>query len=191
MKEGKQELEKQPTETANLEYDSTFLSDENKAKIEHYRQLISQNPSDTEAWTNLGIFFIQTSNYNKSLECLNTALNIIASEQEEGNILNKLKLQNALAVAYFQLGEYSKAEEYLENILSIDDKNKDVLNNLGILYARTGKVKDAIDCFLKILEIDDTDIHTWENLAEVYRLLGEYDESLKCKMRVLELSDVK
>lgn len=191
MKEGKQELEKQPTETANLEYDSTFLSEENKAKIEHYYQLVSQNPSDTEAWTNLGILFIQTSHYGKSLECLNSALNIIGSEQEEGNILRKSRVQNALGVAYFQLGEYSKAEEYFETALSIDNNNKDVLNNLGILYARTGKVKDAIDCFLKILEMDDTDIHTWENLAELYRLLGEYDESLKCKMRVLELSDVK
>lgn len=184
-------MAKQPAENSNLEYDSTFLSEENKAKIEHHRKLVSQNPSDAEAWTNLGILLIKARNYNKSLECLNTALNIIASEQEEGNILKKLKLQNALAVAYFQLGEYSKAEEYLKNSLSIDDKNKDVLNNLGILHTRTGKVKDAIDCFLKILEMDDTDIHTWENLAELYRLLGEYDDSLKCKMRVLELSDVK
>ena len=122
---------------------------------------------------------------------MNTALNVIASEQEEGNSLKKLQLQNALAVAYFQLGEYSKAEGYLDNALSIDNKNKDVLNNLGILNTRTGKVKDAIDCLLKVVEMDDTDIHAWENLAELYRLLGEYDESLKCKMRVLELSDIK
>ncbi|MFX1465100.1 MAG: tetratricopeptide repeat protein [Promethearchaeota archaeon] len=184
-------MEKQPIETSDLNYESSILSEENKAKISHYLQLVSQDPSDIEVWTNLGLLFIQTRNYNKSIECLNSALSIIASEQEEGNILRKSKLQNALGVAYFQLGEYSKAEEYFESVLSIDNNNKDVLNNLGILHTRTGKTKDAINSLLKVLEIDDTDIHAWENLAELYRLLGEYDESLRCRMRVLELSDIK
>jgi tetratricopeptide (TPR) repeat protein len=183
-------LEKQRKEVFELEYNSTLLSDENKAKIEHYLQLVSQNPADAEAWTNLGILFIQTRNYNNSMECLNSAWDIIASKKE-GNLSKKLKVQNALGIVHFQLGEYSKAEEYFENALSLDSYNKDVLNNLGILFTRTGKTKDAIEYLLKIVEIDDTDIHAWENLAELYKLLGKYDESLRCKMRVLELSDIK
>lgn len=184
-------MEKQPAETADLEDIATLLSEENKTKMEKYRQLISQNPSDAEAWISLGVILIQTRNYNKSLECLNKALNIITSEQKKENIPKNLMLQNALGVAYIQLGEYSKAQECLEKALAYDGSNKDILNNFAMLYTRTGKVKDAVDCFLKILEIDDTDIHTWENLAELYRLLGEYDESLKCKMRVLELQDIQ
>jgi len=184
-------LGKQTAEITDLEDETTFLSEESKAKMEKFHQLISQNPSDAEAWINLGILLIQTRNYNKSLEYLNKALNIITSEQKEGDNPKNLLLQNAIAVAYIQQGDYSKAQEILEKALIFDERNKDVLNNLGVLYTRKGKEKDAIDCFLKILEMDDTDIHTWENLAELYRLLGEYDESLKCKMRVLELSDVK
>jgi len=184
-------LEKQPAEIADLEDITAFLSEENKVKMEKYHQLVSQNPSDAEAWISLGMLLIQTRNYNKSLECLNKALNIITSEKKEGNIPKNLMLQNALAVTYIQLGEYSKAQECLEKALTFDGANKDVLNNFAILFTRIGKAREAIDYFLKILEMDDTDIHTWENLAELYRLLGEYDESLKCKMRVLELSDVK
>ncbi|MFX1519937.1 MAG: tetratricopeptide repeat protein [Promethearchaeota archaeon] len=184
-------MEKQPAETADLEDETAFLSEENKAKMEKYHQMISQNPSDVEAWINLGILLIQTRSYHKSLEHLNRALNIITSEQKEENIPKNVMLQNALAVAYIQLGEYSKAQECLEKALTFDGANKDILNNFAILYTRIGKAKEAIDYFLKILEMDDTDIHTWENLAELYRLLGEYDESLRCKMRVLELSDLK
>lgn len=184
-------MEKQPAETVDLEDIATFLSEENKTKMEKYRQLISDNPSDAEAWISLGVLLIQTRNYNKSLECLNRALNLIKSEQKEENIPKNLMLQNAFAVSYIQLGEYSKAQECLDNALAFDSTNKDILNNFAILYTRTGKVKEAVDCFLKILELDDTDIHALENLAELYKLIGEYDESLRYKMRVLELSDIK
>ena len=106
----------------------------------------------------MGIATIYQQDYSKSIEYLNTALNI--SINENYTELQSDVYQN-LATNYYYLGNYEKTLEYLTNELNINYKlnNKKkiatTLNNLGIIYKNMDEYEDAIYNYQEALKIEE------------------------------------
>ena len=80
-----------------------------------------------------------SSNDEKLLELYNTALILIKElkinealillKQCEKSHFNYINVNNYLALCYIKKGNYEKAIEYVNNVLKVDNKNKDALEN--------------------------------------------------------------
>ena len=57
---------------------------------------------------------------------------------------------NYKGVAYYYLKEYYKAIDCIDQVLQLDPKHTDALNNKGLIYYNLKEYQKAIDCFDKV-----------------------------------------
>ncbi|MGI0073427.1 MAG: tetratricopeptide repeat protein [Nitrosotalea sp.] len=55
-------------------------------------------------------------------------------------------------------GKYEEALEYLEDALSLNPDDPDVLNKKGVVLRSMGRYDEAIQCFNRSLEIEPRDL---------------------------------
>ncbi len=161
---------------------------------------------------NEGNSLLKAGNYNGAVEKYNQALAIEKDYRiyyQKGVALKKsdklddsriafeecLKLSpnneaalNALGGTYFSMGDYNKAIETFEKVLSVSKNNsiKDkVKKNMSLAYTKlgnqamsSGNANKAIEYFIKAVELDKYDA-AYLLLAQLYQELGQYDNSIK------------
>ncbi len=108
-----------------------------------------------------------------------------------------------LGLAYFNLQEYSKAEEFFNRALDLDpDRAAAVHHNLGVLAYQMGEMNTAVQEFQSALEIDSKDPDTHYQLGAAYLVMAfpmgamepeaEYIEKSQAEFeRALELAPNK
>ena len=75
----------------------------------------------------------------------------------------KARVNNALAIGFFNDGKIEKSEEYFQKALSLEPENSDTLFNLGVLAWRIDKKTDAKPFFKKVIDLNRN-----EELAHYY-----------------------
>lgn len=70
-----------------------------------------------------------------------------------------------IGLAYRMLGEYSIAETYFENVLKIEENQKDALNELGLCKMCRGKYTEAEELFTTILNLEPGNCEIFCNRA--------------------------
>lgn len=93
--------------------------------------------------------------------------------------MKSIKEMITVGKQYFDNKEFSKAEQYLQDVLDQGAKYADVLNMLGVIAHVQGKFASAIDCFKKALDINPRYTEAILNLAVLYNDLGQYEEAKK------------
>ncbi|MCB5262452.1 MAG: tetratricopeptide repeat protein [Candidatus Cloacimonetes bacterium] len=116
----------------------------------------------------------------------------ILAEQHKSNYY-KIKAVNGIAVNYMVHGEFLRAIEVWETIISeIEEQRQkaDVHNNLGIAYAMIDQCQKALENHYSSLKIDeelgleqDVGIN-YTNLANTYWRLQQYDKCLELNLQV-------
>jgi len=79
------------------------------------------------------------------------------------------------------------AKDLYIQVLDIDPKNYDSLNNLGAIYYQLGDVKKSINFFKKIIEINPNYSNAHRNLKSCYFALGDLENSYKHDVEFLRL----
>ena len=95
---------------------------------------------------------------------------------------------NALGGTYFSMGDYTKAIETFDKVLSVSKNNsiKDKVNkNMSLAYTKlgnqamsSGNANKAVEYLNKAVELDKYDA-AYLLLAQLYQELGQYDNSIK------------
>lgn len=93
--------------------------------------------------------------------------------------MKSIKEMITIGKQYFDNKEFSKAEQYLQDVLNQGARYADVLNMMGVIAHVQGKFASAIDCFKKALEINPRYTEAVLNLAVLYNDLGQYEEAKK------------
>lgn len=93
--------------------------------------------------------------------------------------MKSIKEMITIGKQYFDNKEFSKAEQYLQDVLGQGARYADVLNMLGVIAHAQGKFASAIDCFKKALDINPRYTEAILNLAVLYNDLGQYEEAKK------------
>jgi Tfp pilus assembly protein PilF len=95
---------------------------------------MTARPDDWSSHYNLGIFYQNQGEANKSLESYENAARLYPE--------SLLPLINS-SVLYSYIGNQAKAEENLRKVIKIDPVNEAANLNLGLLMAEQGKISDA------------------------------------------------
>lgn len=82
-----------------------------------------------------------------------------------------------IGLAYRSLGEYSIAETYFENVLKINNVQKDALNELGLCKICRGKYVEAAEVFSTLLSIDPGNCEVFCNRAVAYLYNNQLDRA--------------
>ena len=93
-----------------------------------------------------------------------------------------------LARAYINEGNYDKAIELLEGILSDDNKNnKSIMLVLGDAYLRNKNPEKALKSFESILKIDPNYPEAHYFIGNTYAFMKDYDKALESFNKTIEL----
>ena len=82
-----------------------------------------------------------------------------------------------IGLAYRAMGQYDIAETYFENVLKINNVQKDALNELGLCKICRGKYVEAADLFSKLLSIDPGNCEVFCNRAVAYLYNDQKDRA--------------
>lgn len=82
-----------------------------------------------------------------------------------------------IGLAYRTLGQYDIAETYFENVLKLEEEQKDALNELGLCKLCRGKYVEAAELFTDLLNIEPGNCEVFCNRAAAYMYNGQMDRA--------------
>lgn len=82
-----------------------------------------------------------------------------------------------IGLAYRILGQYAIAETYFENVLKIDDTQKEALNELGLCKICRGKYTEAAELFSTLLSLDPGNCEVFCNRATAFFYNNQLDRA--------------
>ena len=99
-----------------------------------------------------------------------------------------LAANNNIGLIFKELGDYDKATQYWQKVISIDVNFKNSHFNLGLLFHELGNYKDALNCYKKTIEIDPGYDSAHSNMALIFAQLGENDKAKSHYNKAIDIS---
>jgi cytochrome c-type biogenesis protein CcmH/NrfG len=119
-----------------------------QARIAEAEKLVAKEPSNRQAWVQLGNDYFDTDQAQKAITAYGKALEL---DPKDANILTDQ------GIMYRKMGWFDKALANFEKANQIDPRHAQSLMNLGVVYATDLKQPDkAIAAWQKFLTIDST-----------------------------------
>ncbi len=107
------------------------------------RGILVETPDNPIALNNLGYLFLESGkNYEEALTLINKAVKI---DPRNPSYLD------SLGWAYFKLGKFTEAENYLEKAVQYDASSSAIFEHLGDVYLKNGKSNEAKQAYKKAL----------------------------------------
>jgi predicted O-linked N-acetylglucosamine transferase (SPINDLY family) len=94
----------------------------------------------------------------------------------------------AQALALHQAGRFGDAEACYKEVLAVNGKDLNTLNNLGTLYLQHGRLEEGVRLVRKSLEIDPNQPYAHMNLGNALRDLGRPREALASHSQAVALN---
>ena len=113
--------------------------------------------------------------YDSLLDTSNAKLNYLKSLELDAN---SYEAKFNLAVLFYKIKNYSKAEELFNNLISIYQKDYNAYYNLGIIKFDNQKYDLAITFFKKACSLNPSFYGAYNHLARTYEELQQYDHSV-------------
>lgn len=140
----------QPSDVARLESGRHQLRAYDYKNAEQvFESLVKSNPDYYRANYNLGVALAAQGKHAEAIQAFEKALSIQSKMR-----IKEYSVLNALGWSHLSIGNYQKAEEYLNEALSHEAENSSslnvqILNNLGLLYYNTRDITRARECLEK------------------------------------------
>ncbi len=148
-----------------------------------------------QLWLEIARCYIWSAQYET---CVNASRNAI----QFGKAINKSALVAGGYLewgrALWRLGEYQKARELLENVVTLTPVQSwqaiQALTTLGNIYSLWGKTEEALDYYQRALQIQkEADIwsnrvQVLNNLATIATMRGQFEQAVSLLLEVLETS---
>jgi tetratricopeptide (TPR) repeat protein len=135
-------------------------------KVENYKNILSLDPYNLEAWEGLATTYEANKEYEKALVCYEKATEIAPYDIDIWINVGNL---------YVAKNEYETAIEYYEKAI-----------NLAPDHAIRKKIP-LIKSYKKVLEKKPDDIDLWINMGYAYEYNKQFDEAVNCYDRALQL----
>ena len=138
--------------------------------------------------------------YKKALFFGKQLLHVHMEDEIGSNMEYAIDMSN-MAIAYDQLGQYTRAAEYYKRAGEIKKacggeslSYADTLNNLAIVYCITQRHEESLRLHSKVLEVRDLKlgrehkdyIHTLYNIGNTYYKMGDYSKALEFHEKALK-----
>jgi tetratricopeptide (TPR) repeat protein len=93
-----------------------------------------------------------------------------------------------IGLAYRMLGQYDIAETYFENVLKLEEEQKDALNELGLCKLCRGKYVEAAELFTDLLNIEPGNCEVFCNRAVSYMYNDQLDRAMEDIQTALKIN---
>jgi cytochrome c-type biogenesis protein CcmH/NrfG len=119
-----------------------------QARIVEAEKLVAKEPTNRQAWVQLGNDYFDTDQAQKAITAYGKALEL---NPKDANVLTDQ------GVMYRKMGWYDKAIANFESASQIDPKHTQSLMNIGVVYSTDLKQFDkAIEAWNRYLAVDST-----------------------------------
>lgn len=93
-----------------------------------------------------------------------------------------------IGLAYRMLEQYDIAETYFENVLKLEEEQKDALNELGLCKLCRGKYVEAAELFTDLLNIEPGNCEVFCNRAVAYMYNNQLDRAMEDIQTALKIN---
>jgi tetratricopeptide (TPR) repeat protein len=147
-------------------------------------QALKQYPESYELNAATGKIYLAAGQYRNAVKHFEK---VLSKKPEEVEILNQI------ALAYFNLGDETKASQYWNKSFKIKpqqlkEKTLNYYLNLGILYIEQKKYLEAANVFQTALSMNPKHYKIWTTLGNIYMHTGAYQNAEKAFKEVIKLS---
>jgi tetratricopeptide (TPR) repeat protein len=126
--------------------------------------------NDFERMIAQGNEHLDSDEYEKALESFKKALD---KKPDDPVILDRL------AKAYYHLGNYDLAEDYLMQRLESREVDYHTFNNLGIVLEQKGQLERALEYYQVAIEMNKQEPSAWINLGMLHFRQSLYEDALR------------
>ncbi len=160
-----------------------FLKNEYPAAISNYEIAINNFLSpDPESYSNLGLLYTRTGQYQKALKVLNKATTLNPKYTDAR--INRTSV-------YLKTGRYADAINECSKVLEYDTKNEKAFVVKGIAYLNLKQYGNALNFLKTALLIDSTDINCINLLGATYLNVGDTIKAKQYFVKATELTNKK
>ena len=92
-----------------------------------------------------------------------------------------------LALQNHQKSNFRNAQNYYQEVLTIDPNHFDALNNLGIIFIKLKENQKAKECFEKAIKINPSNLNILKNLGLLFKELNQNQKAKECFEKVIEI----
>ena len=155
-----------------------IMNNRDNEAIQNYNKCIEIDPNYSKAKIQLGVLFLKTKNYDKSLEIL-----MKVYEVEKNNPLCLTCIGNI----YIEKKQYNEALRFLLDSLKLDKKNIATNAALADTYYALSKMDEAIHKYTTAIKLGGNLPEIYLNLAHCYYIKEKYDQSINNYISALKL----
>ena len=123
-------------------------------------------PDYGEAWFNLGMGYKELEDYQKAIQCFETAGDNMTKKDEHFYV--------AAGVAYGENKQYKESFEMFNKAIQLDSLSSDPYNNMGLFYARMGNYAQSIAMLNKAMQLNPEDEFPPYNMGNTYAEMGDF-----------------
>ena len=105
--------------------------------------------------------------------------------------MNEVEKEHLLNSALMALDKenFSSAQEYLNQVLQVENSNAFALRLMGISYIQIGKNEIALEYFKRSINSNSTDPYTWSNLGDLLLISKNFSEAINAYENSIKLNE--
>ena len=154
------------------------MNNRDSEAIQNYNKCVEIDPKYYKAEIQLGVLFLKTKDYDKSLSFLKKVY-----EVEKNSPLCLTCLGNI----YIEKKDYHEAEKYLTASLKLERRNVATNAALADTYFALGKLDEAIQKYNAAIKLGGILPELYLNLGHCYYIRDKYDQSINNYISALKL----
>ena len=155
---------------------------ENLSTLEEYsaaekqiRLLLEDYPDNTQLLSDLGTIYANMDKHNQAVEYFSKAIE--SADKSDAGIW---PIYYALAVSYDKLNQKIKAEQNLQQALTLSNQNPNILNYLGYSWLEQGRnIDQAVKMIMEAYDKYPYEGHISDSVGWVYFKLGMYPRAVE------------
>lgn len=144
-----------------------------------YRQVISQDPNQSDGWHLFGLLAHQLGDHKTAIELIKQALNLAP---------NNADFHNSLGEALRQDGQLEAAIASYRGALALQPNYAEVWMNLGLAHQNNNNRPEAITAYETALKLKPNLWSALNNLGVLYRQIEEYEKGIKALEQAIQIS---
>ena len=158
---------------------SYFFGDNSKLPLaaEYFRKAVDADSTFAAAWRVLGHCHKMENNLGSALKCF----------QKAYDLSKDLEILVLIAECYYDLGEFSRANEYCEGVLKVDPDNFSAVNFGSLIYLSLQEYDKAIACYLRLIELNAEPASMYSSIGDAYSEKGDFASAQDYYLRAVEL----
>jgi tetratricopeptide (TPR) repeat protein len=149
------------------------------SNINSLESLIVQNPQRADYHYSLGNEYFWDNQYDKAIECFNTAIGINPDNADSYNMRG---------ISYNNISEFKKAIEDQTKAIELNPDEADFYYMRGISYNWLKEYANAVEDQTKAIELNPDEADFYQQRGVCYCWLNEYEKAIADQTKAIELN---